>query len=93
MPVPVMLTVAEIREGLSSGVRKFKFNKGDGTERTVYGTLDIGVITRLSSEDLSGVQKKVCHANDDKIMYFDVSKRSWGSFKVQSFIRFEEYGD
>ena len=92
MSAPATLSVADIRATLASGVKKFTFIKADGTERTVYGTLDADVIGRLSGDILPSVHRKAVSGNS-KVTYFDVSKRDWGSFKVQSFIRFEEYGE
>lgn len=71
--------VQTLRENFET---KFKFQKKDGTEREVRGTLNFDVIPKESTP--KGTQ--TWEDPDDIVKYWDLDKEAWRSFRWEQFI-------
>ena len=78
--------VKGIRNILHSGTAKIVFTKLDGTERTMYCTLNAGILAENDSLpkgvlNKDGTKRRV---SQDCIRVFDIEKKEWRSFRIDS---------
>ena len=82
----------EIIQRLKQGVCKFTYIKSDGSERVAYGTLSPAVIDDLAPT--SKTKRAYKGSSPTAQPYFDIVALSWRSFKIDSFVGFDEsYGE
>ena len=75
---------------LKSGIAHFWFTKKDGSVRSAYGTLDMGIVQRHGGtpKDKSGPK-----AFNGTVAYYDLEKDAWRCFYVDSVKEVDfEYG-
>lgn len=91
MPVTAAFDTPEGRKWLTSALRdgplEVVFTKSDGTERTMYCSLQEGVVVPHEKKT-----ERVKQTNDDTLAVWDLEKKAWRSFKLASVLRVS-FGD
>ena len=76
---------------LREGVTHFWFRKTDGSLRSAYGTLDMGIIERHGGVPEGEARSE--RAFSGAVSYYDLEKDAWRSFKADSVQEIDfEYG-
>lgn len=81
----------EFYERLNNEKVHFEFRKKDGTVREAYGTLmkDYLPSPAHSYDTRSSAREKMKRAfPEDSVLYFDLEKNSFRSFKMQNFLKY-----
>jgi len=76
-----------IRSALHGGPLEVVFTKKDGTERTMYCTLQEGVVVPHEK-----TTDRVKEPNLDVLAVWDLEKQAWRSFKLSTILR-ASFGD
>lgn len=67
---------------LKEGIVHFWFRKTDGSLRSAYGTLDIGIIERHGGVPAGDGRQE--RSFSGAVSYFDLEKDAWRSFKADA---------
>lgn len=77
--------ITNLKQGLKSGVVKFKYTKRDGSERLAIGTTNINDIPEEMHP--SGANR---NTSDQIIRYYDIQCNGWRSCLMLNVISIEE---
>lgn len=76
------MTREEIQETLRTGAHIVVFTKVDGTQREMICTLDQDFLPEMEEKD--GEKKKERKVNEEVLPVYDLQKKGWRSFRVDS---------
>lgn len=86
VPITSNFNTPEGRKWLTSALRdgplEVVFTKSDGTERTMYCTLQEGVVVPHEKKT-----ERVKQGHDDVLPVWDLEKKAWRSFKLDAIVR------
>jgi len=80
-----MLTRDGFRDVLTKSVASVTFTKKDGTNRVMRCTLKEELLPAVDSDP----DKKTRKQNDESLSVWDLDKKAWRSFRVDSVTKFE----
>ena len=83
-----MMTRDGIKDILKTSVANVTFTKSDGTERIMRCTLKEEFLPEMVSEDDQS-EKKARKVNLDVLPVWDLDKKSWRSFRIDSLCKLE----
>lgn len=78
------MTREEIQETLRTGAHIVIFTKVDGTQREMICTLDQDFLPEMEEKD--GEKKKERKINEEVLPVYDLQKKGWRSFRIDSVI-------
>ena len=81
-----MKTIKELKESLQSGEVKFSYKKKDGTVREARGTTNYNLISENVISNSESDTKTHKEKPADMIVYFDLDKKEFRSFRESQFI-------
>jgi hypothetical protein len=79
-----MMTRDEIKGILSKNVATVSFTKSDGTIRDMICTLREDVLPQEILNDTEQKEKKARKYNPDVLPVWDIEKKAWRSFRIDS---------
>ena len=85
-----MFSKSELKENLAKCVANVKFNKADGSVREMLCTLMSDYLPTV--EPLDESQKVPRKDNDDVLAVWDMDKKAWRSFRLDSIINIDYIG-
>lgn len=77
---------------LKEHICKISFTKLDGTVRVMKCTLKEGLLPIVSDEVTTDIPKPKKKTSSEVIVVFDLEKKGWRSFRVDSYLDMEEVG-
>jgi len=77
------MTREEIQETLRTGAHVVVFTKVDGTRREMICTLDQDFLPEMEEKDGEKKERKI---NEEVLPVYDLQKKGWRSFRVDSVI-------
>lgn len=80
------MTIVELKEALRAGEVNFKFTKKDGTIREAKGTTNPSLIAEYVTSNSDSDVKSKKEKPLDMVVYFDLDKKSFRSFRESQFI-------
>ena len=83
-----MMTRDGIKDILKNSVATVTFTKSDGTERIMKCTLKEEFLPEIVNEDDQS-EKKTRKVNLDVLPVWDLDKKSWRSFRIDSLCKLE----
>lgn len=75
--------VLDLLNAMEGDVAHFRFRKKDGTLRSAYGTREPEIIDRYAT---SGEGGEGAEPRTGTVAFFDIEKRAWRSFRVETLI-------
>ena len=85
-----MFSKSELKENLAKCVANVKFNKADGSVREMLCTLMSDYLPTV--EPLDESPKVPRKDNDDVLAVWDMDKKAWRSFRLDSIINIDYIG-
>jgi hypothetical protein len=83
-----MLTKQKIKELLLQDIYQIKFQKKDGSERTMVCTLQEDLLPKLEPKQQEN--KQIKKQADTNLPVWDLEKSSWRSFCIESVIEYKK---